>query len=56
MGGHALPSKDAFRTGLLMGCGTALLAAAITLTIPARRPGRPVERSATADVPAEAVA
>jgi MFS family permease len=56
MGGHTLPSADAFRTGLLFGGGTALLAAAITLTIPARRPGRPAERSVTADVPTEAVA
>ncbi|MFE0107462.1 MFS transporter, partial [Streptomyces sp. NPDC059009] len=33
-----LPSEDAFRTGMLIGCGVALLAAAITLTIPYRTP------------------
>jgi len=38
MGGYTLPSENGFRTGLLIGCGVALLAAAIALTIPVRRP------------------
>ncbi|MFQ6329089.1 MFS transporter [Nocardia sp. CWNU-33] len=36
-GGHTLPSEQGFRTGLLIGCGVALVAAAITATIPYRR-------------------
>lgn len=36
-GGLTLPSESGFRTGLLIGCGVAVLAAAITLTIPVRR-------------------
>ncbi len=36
-GGHTLPTENGFRTGLLLGCGVALVAALITLTIPARR-------------------
>ncbi|MGI8334843.1 MFS transporter [Actinomadura scrupuli] len=56
LGGHALPSEQGFRVGLLLGGGSALLAAAITLTIPARRAARPAEHVITADVPAEVVA
>jgi len=37
LGGHAIPSQDGFRTGMLIGCGAALAAAAIALTIPLRR-------------------
>ncbi|WP_370181086.1 MFS transporter [Rhodococcus wratislaviensis] len=35
--GHTLPTEGGFRTGLLIGCGVALAAAAITLAIPTRR-------------------
>ncbi|MER6424729.1 MFS transporter [Streptomyces sp. NPDC001137] len=38
LGGHAIASKDGFRTGMLIGCGAALAAAAIALTIPLRKP------------------
>ncbi|MFD9128885.1 MFS transporter [Kitasatospora sp. NPDC059571] len=48
LGGRALPSEAGFRTGLLIGCGVALLAAAVALTIPARRPAP----AAGADLPA----
>ncbi|MEV6432006.1 hypothetical protein [Nocardia sp. NPDC051463] len=33
-GDHTRPSKHGFRTGLPIGCGVALVAAAITATIP----------------------
>ncbi|GII02015.1 MFS transporter [Planobispora takensis] len=36
-GGHSLPSEAGFRTGMLVGCGAALLAAAITAALPTRR-------------------
>ncbi|PBI97237.1 Multidrug resistance protein 3 [Rhodococcus erythropolis] len=35
--GHILPSEAGFRTSLLIGCGFALLAAAIALSIPVRK-------------------
>ncbi|WP_231619070.1 MFS transporter [Nonomuraea sp. SBT364] len=38
-GGHVLPSEAGFRTGMLVGCGAALVAAAITLALPSRRAG-----------------
>ncbi|WP_345152139.1 MFS transporter, partial [Nonomuraea rubra] len=38
-GGHQLPSEAGFRTGLLIGCGAALVAAAITVTLPGPPPG-----------------
>ncbi|MFE6866233.1 MFS transporter [Kitasatospora sp. NPDC057692] len=34
MGGHVLPSETGFRVGLLIGCGVALVAAAVAATIP----------------------
>ncbi|MBA9005364.1 MFS transporter [Thermomonospora cellulosilytica] len=37
LGERTLPSEAGFRTGMLIGCGVALLAAAITLAIPGRR-------------------
>ena len=37
MGGYSLTSKEGFRTGLLIGCGVALVAAAIAALIPALR-------------------
>ncbi|MEU4224890.1 MFS transporter [Nonomuraea sp. NPDC026600] len=43
--GRVLPSEAGFRTGMLIGCGTALLAAAITLAVPGRRAGPAVPQS-----------
>ncbi|CAM5654842.1 hypothetical protein SALBM135S_00759 [Streptomyces alboniger] len=37
MGGVTIPSEDGFRTGLLIGCGVALLSAAVAALIPALR-------------------
>lgn len=37
LGGHALTSESGFRTGLIIGCGIALLSAAIAAVIPAVR-------------------
>lgn len=37
MGGYTLTSEGGFRTGLLIGCGVALVAAAIAAAIPAAR-------------------
>ncbi|OYD67901.1 MFS transporter [Rhodococcus sp. OK302] len=42
-GGHTLPTEAGFRTGLLIACGAALFAAAITTLIPARKVNPPVE-------------
>ena len=39
LGSHAVPSEHAFRTGLHIGCGVALLAAAVASAIPVRRSG-----------------
>ncbi|GAA2905041.1 hypothetical protein GCM10010517_71170 [Streptosporangium fragile] len=49
LGGHVLPSEAGFRTGMLVGCGAALLAAAVTMAIPTR----PVSPAPGRDVPAE---
>ncbi|MFC9972864.1 MFS transporter [Spirillospora sp. NPDC127200] len=49
MGGHTLPSENGFRTGMLIGCGVALVAALITLGLP----GRPARPAATPTAPAE---
>jgi MFS family permease len=40
-GGTPLPSKAGFQTGLLIGCGVAVVAAAVAATIPTRRPAAP---------------
>lgn len=40
VGPHFLPTESGFRVGLLIGCGVALVAAAITAAIPAQRPQR----------------
>nr|WP_272923728.1 MFS transporter [Streptomyces sp. SID3343] len=40
LGGRTLPSESAFRTGMMIGCVVAIVAAAIAATIP----GRPSER------------
>ncbi|MER5951161.1 MFS transporter [Streptomyces sp. NPDC001904] len=37
LGPVTLPSENAFRTGMLLGCGVAVVAALITLTIPYRK-------------------
>lgn len=37
LGGHAFASENGFRVGLLIGCGVALVAAAITLALPKRQ-------------------
>ncbi|MFH9663552.1 MFS transporter [Streptomyces sp. NPDC017248] len=39
MGGQSLASENGFRTGLLIGCGVALLSAAVACLIPALRTG-----------------
>ncbi|MFE0760368.1 MFS transporter [Streptomyces smyrnaeus] len=58
MGGHEFASRDGFRTGLLIGCGVALLAAAVAALIPAlRTPGGDQaagEQATTDQVPARA--
>ncbi|WP_063837033.1 MFS transporter [Phaeacidiphilus oryzae] len=40
MGGVALPSRTGFRTGLLIGCGVAVVAGAVALAIPLNRASR----------------
>ncbi|MBV7244640.1 MFS transporter [Streptomyces sp. MW-W600-10] len=40
VGGHTLTSEGGFRTGLIIGCGIALLSAAIAAVIPAMRQGK----------------
>ncbi|MFI0368789.1 MFS transporter [Actinomadura sp. 1N219] len=52
LGGHALPSENGFHTGMLIAGGSALVAAAVTLALPAAR-ARPATSGA---VPAEAPA
>lgn len=37
VGGYALPTEAGFRTGLLIGCGVAVIAALVTLAIPGPR-------------------
>ncbi|WP_327113474.1 MFS transporter [Nocardia sp. NBC_01730] len=37
VGGHSIPTEDGFRTSLFIGCGVALVAAAVAATIPVRR-------------------
>lgn len=39
--GHILPSEGGFRAGLLIGCGVALAAVAISLAIPATKNAGP---------------
>ena len=51
LGGHVLPSEGGFRAGMLIGCAAALVAAAVTMALPARAAGR----TAGHDVPAEPV-
>lgn len=51
VGEHSVPTESGFRTGMLIGCGVALVAAAIAATIPvARRTSiEPVENAAPAN-------
>ncbi|MFC4591039.1 MFS transporter [Sphaerisporangium corydalis] len=49
VGGFTLPSENGFRTGMLVGCGAALVAAAITLALPGRSPGRPAAPEPSAE-------
>ncbi|MBU3067131.1 MFS transporter [Nocardia sp. NEAU-G5] len=37
LAGHSIPTKNGFRTGLLIGCGVALVAAVVAMAIPVRR-------------------
>ncbi|MFF5257771.1 hypothetical protein ACFY4C_02415 [Actinomadura viridis] len=55
MGGHVLPSENGFRTGMLIGCGVALLAAAVALTIPTRPERTPPEESVPQGSPAKSL-
>ncbi|MEV0381419.1 MFS transporter [Nonomuraea sp. NPDC050643] len=50
--GRALPSEAGFRTGMLIGCGAALVAAAVTMALPSRRAEPPTVH---AEAPAHAV-
>ncbi|MFD4656580.1 MFS transporter [Kitasatospora sp. NPDC058444] len=50
LGGHALPSESGFRVGLVIGCGVALIAAAVAAVIPAP----PAPRLRAVPVPGEA--
>ncbi len=52
-GGHTIPTEDGFRTGLLIGCGVALVAAAIALAIPGRKPAPTVLEQSDEPVAAE---
>lgn len=38
LGSHTIPTEAGFRTGLLIGCGVAALAALVALAIPVRKP------------------
>lgn len=49
LGGNTLPSEGGFRTGLLIGCGVALVAAAVASAIPARRAGSSVKETTPAE-------
>jgi len=47
--GQAVPSESAFRIGMLIGAGTAFLAAVVTLAVPGRRAARAQERPVALD-------
>ncbi|MGW0808520.1 MFS transporter [Nonomuraea sp. NPDC002799] len=46
LGGHTLPSEAGFRTGMLIACGAALVAAAVTAALPPGSTGRRAEQDA----------
>ncbi|WP_260478003.1 MFS transporter [Nonomuraea sp. WAC 01424] len=48
LGAHTVPSEAGFRAGMLVGCGSALAAAAITLALPARPGGQAAAKDAAA--------
>ncbi|WP_326637013.1 MFS transporter [Nonomuraea fuscirosea] len=52
LGGHSLPSEGGFRTALLIGCGVALAASFVTLTLPNPRPTTPRPPAGLATGPA----
>ena len=56
LGGYTLPSEDGFRTGLLIGCGVALVAAAIAALIPAARAAAGGDKAGPAATPEAATA
>ncbi|MER8232762.1 MFS transporter [Streptomyces sp. NPDC101490] len=43
LGGHALPSENAFRVAVLIGCGVGLVAAAVAALIPTRTAAGPAD-------------
>lgn len=45
LGGHTVASRSGFHTGMLIGCAVSLVAAAVALTIPTRRPTPAVEQN-----------
>ncbi|NKY42795.1 MFS transporter [Nocardia cerradoensis] len=47
--GHSVPTEGGFRTGLFIGCGVALLAAALASVIPVRRPNAPATTAEVAE-------
>ncbi|QAY72476.1 MFS transporter [Agromyces protaetiae] len=54
LGGYTIATEDGFRTGLLIGCGVAVAAALIAVTIPAKfTPGMAVGHGHHAPAPAE---
>ncbi|MFJ1617318.1 MULTISPECIES: MFS transporter [unclassified Streptomyces] len=56
MGGHSFTSENGFRTGLMIGCGIALIAAAIASVIPAVRAASGVDAKSRAAAPEQAAA
>ncbi|AHH19024.1 major facilitator superfamily transporter [Nocardia nova SH22a] len=47
--GHSVPTEGGFRTGLFIGCGVALIAAALAAAIPVRRRSTPDEVAESAE-------
>lgn len=45
LGSHTIPTEAGFRTGLLIGCGVAILAALVALAIPVRKHGAATRES-----------
>lgn len=55
-GGHRLPSEGGFHTGMLIGCGVALVAAALAAALPTSRPRRAPVPTEDAGTPSAAPA